>query len=218
MNVRALGKMRVQKLCYDSNTGVIMTGVTNKFPIIVTLTNSTYDLTNYSYTAVKEGNALLGDDFDVQFSNDKHTATITLMVTPNDSADVGSAVELSGIPLGSTYSVAEGATLPMGYSQATIKPSGSAFANSTFNHNTSATYSNVFYDKSTHTIAEGVVDIVTVENEYTPIIMPTTGASGIIFIFPLGILAITLSGAAFVIYNRRMNSGKKAPKGRYVRK
>ncbi len=218
MNVRALGKMRVQKLCYDSNTGVIMTGVTNKFPIIVTLTNSTYDLTNYSYTAVKEGNALLGDDFDVQFSNDKHTATITLMVTPNDSADFGSAVELSGIPLGSTYSVAEGATLPMGYSQATIKPSGSAFANSTFNHNTSATYSNVFYDKSTHTIAEGVVDIVTVENEYTPIIMPTTGVSGIIFIFPLGILAITLSGAAFVIYNRRMNSGKKAPKGRYVRK
>ena len=218
MNVRALGKMRVQKLCYDSNTGVIMTGVTNKFPIIVTLTNSTYDLTNYSYTAVKEGNALLGDDFDVQFSNDKHTATITLMVTPNDSADFDSAVELSGIPLGSTYSVAEGATLPMGYSQATAKPSGSAFTNSTFNHNTSATYSNVFYGKSTHTLVEEVVDIVTVENEYTPIIMPTTGASGIIFIFPLGILAITLSGAAFVIYNRRMNSGKKAPKGRYVRK
>ena len=77
----------------------------------------------------------------------------------------------------------------------------------------------VVYSGNNVSLEKGVTKKVDITNSYgPPIIMPTTGASGIIFIFPLGILAITLSGAAFVIYNRRMNSGKKAPKGRYVRK
>ena len=77
----------------------------------------------------------------------------------------------------------------------------------------------VVYSGNNVSLEKGVTKKVDIINSYgPPIIMPTTGGSGIIFIFPLGILAITLSGAAFVIYNRRMNSGKKAPKGRYVRK
>ena len=43
-----------------------------------------------------------------------------------------------------------------------------------------------------------------VSNKLNPIVMPETGGTPLIFLFPYGIIAIALSGTALVIYKKKL--------------
>ena len=215
-NSRQTGKLDIYKRLYDENLSEI-TGSDMEFTVQLVLTNASVDIGNYSIIARSEGNVLAGTSIE-RITDPTDTKRLTLKM--KIKGGVGKFIEVSGIPYGTTYAVQE----LTGSGFEFMNVSTAAYQDSTYNYapgNAPVSGGNdyhIFKSINTSTVNDANVNKVTVVNKIIPIIMPTTGGSGIIFIFPLGILAITLSGAAFVIYTRRISSGKKAPKGRYVRK
>lgn len=121
---------------------------------------------------------------------------------------VGSPVTVTGLPADTTYTVSEG-DVPTGYAKLQI-------TNPTSGYTVDPSESNVEYNtaSSSHKIST-TQGIVNVYNILSPIIMPSTGGTPIIFLFPAGITAIALSFAALLLYKRKQNkiiSGKERGK------
>ena len=208
------GAIKLRKTLLDTNNAHV--SMDTEFDIKITVTSvpsGVGSIGSYAITAHKKSTPdtktqVLWDKDMTDASNPVYS--LTVKVKPSVATSYDNDVILEGFPVGTIYNVTE------------EPKSGFDYQNTTFSDNNKKVDN--YYLGASATVNPGEsndtanIDLITITNKIIPIIMPTTGASGIIFIFPLGILAITLSGAAFVIYNRRMNSGKKAPKGRYVRK
>lgn len=109
--------------------------------------------------------------------------------------------QISGLPYGTTYVVTEG-DVPAGYAKLTTLGASSGFIKDPED-------GNVEYNMSDKTIhgtndSTGYSGVVNVYNKVSPIVMPETGGTPLIFLLPYGIIAIALSGAALVIYKKKL--------------
>ena len=194
------GSLTVQKLTFNTENQSIMTGVQQEFPITITFTGLTSDISS-SLTYKYDGSDLDAAKYSAAYSSG--TLTITANINPGDSVDDSKALVIDGIPVGTAYEVTENdATMPQAFKAATKKYTGSAFDSTNYT-TTSGTYEYVLL-KDTAKAIGGNDDYVVVENEFTPIVMPETGGTPLIFLFPYGIIAIALSGAALVIYKKKL--------------
>lgn len=195
-NNRKTGSMQVEKIVYDM-------GGTN-----AVLSNS--ETFTATVTLVKPDGVTSLDSYDIQANGSP--ITFKTGTTAFDITIVhDTPVTITGLPYGTTYTVTEG-DVPAGYSKFDTVTAVSGYYKDSGNNN--VTYNT----ETTHSVS-GTDGDVKVFNKLEPIIMPSTGGSGVIFIFPLGILAVALSGAALVIYKRRMElSPSHAAKGRYQRR
>ena len=102
---------------------------------------------------------------------------------------------LSGIPYGVKYTIEE-ENIPLGYTK--LIETGETT-------NVSITHANGY---DTNGLCTPSGESVIVKNKLTPITMPSTGGSPLIFLLPFGIIAILLSGVAVVIYKKKLNGEK----------
>jgi len=193
------GSLTVQKLTFNTETNAIMTGVQQEFPITITFTGLTSDISS-SLTYKYDGSDLDAAKYSAAYSSG--TLTITANINPGDSVDDSKALVIDGIPVGTAYKVTENDAMPQAFKAATKGYTGSAFYSTNYK-TTSGTYEYVLL-KDTAKAIGGNNDYVVVENEFTPIVMPETGGTPLIFLFPYGIIAIALSGTALVIYKKKL--------------
>ncbi len=187
-NRRKTGLFSVNKLVYNDNGTALLSSDSTEFDAVVTLTAPAgVDLAEYD---IRAGSSNVNLDSNNSF---------TIKIKHNDP------VQITGLPYGTHYIVIE-SPVPSGYAKLVDFIESGYFI---------ASGDNVGYNMSDHTIHgtndnTGSGGIVHVYNKFEPIVMPTTGGSGIIFIFPIGIIAVALSGGAFVIYRRRLTAAARA--------
>ena len=98
----------------------------------------------------------------------------------------GTDIVITGLPYETTYSVSEEETdIPAGYLRC-----GTDYV--------------IYTDSTEKKIGNATDDTVTVKNKINPISMPTTGGTPLIYLLPFGIIAIALSGAAMIIYKKKL--------------
>ncbi len=231
MNKRDTGNIDLQKLVYDDN-GTLVNGsdITAEFTVLLALIPEIgVDLSKYPIKFKQNGVNLVDankvEDITATMQSSDPTiypdrCKVFAIKIKANSAKNATALRLNveNIPYNTRYNVLERLEdVPAGYIKPGTIPSGSVWTESDYNCNISGTYSNVIFKDSKKKVDSTSNDLITVENMINPIVMPTTGGSGVIFIFPLGILAIVLSGAAVMIYKRKMDNGYIFGKGRYMK-
>ena len=236
-NKRTTGTIQVQKLVYDEN-GALMNvdgSLTTEFTLMIGLkapggVDLDNYLDNYPIKFMQNGTDLVATGKAVKLTADELTsytsyyptaenwAVYKVTVKANTAADGALRLNIQNVPYKTVYKVHE-LSVPLGFKipTKTTKPTNSVWNQSAYNCNTSGTYANVMYKDNTKTLNNTDNDLVTVENNLNPIEMPSTGGSGVVLIFPLGILAIVLSGAAVMIYKRKIDNGSILRKGRYMK-
>lgn len=223
-NKRKTGNMKLQKLVFDDTGKLITTAIDTEFIVKVTMTTSDkVDVRNYPLKFMLGTTDLtMGGDPKVTESEPtpdltEHTRTITytIRINPNQTKGGTNTITIENVPYDTKYSVVEG-DIPAGYVAAGSKPAESCWTDTNYNTDT-GTYTNIMYANALKKIGDSTKDFITVENMTNPIVMPETGGTGVILIFPLGILAIVLSGAAVMIYRRKMAYGYIFGKGRYMK-
>ncbi len=233
-NKRTTGTIQVQKLVYDES-GNLMNGngsLTTEFTLMIGLkAPDDVNLDNYPIKFMQDGSDLIATSKAVKLTAAQLTsypsdypagenwAVYNVTVKANRAANGALRLNIQNVPYETVYKVHE-RSVPLGFVIPTTKPTNSVWTQADYNYNTSGTYANVMYKDSAKTLdstVNDVNDLVTVENNLNPIEMPSTGGSGVVLIFPLGILAIVLSGAAVMIYKRKIDNGSILRKGRYMK-
>ncbi|MBQ7984159.1 MAG: hypothetical protein IJ250_00815 [Bacteroidales bacterium] len=133
------------------------------------------DLNDATFT--KYASTIKRDGSDVTLSG--NTITFNLKIKGSTT--------ITGLPYGTTYDVAETTpSVPYYYKETTYTDS----------------------DKIINSKTADKVTVVNTDKVATPIVMPSTGGDGtnpIIFLLPFGIIAITLAGAALLIYRKKLS-------------
>ncbi len=204
--------------------------LTTEFTLMIGLkAPSGVDLDNYPIKFMQNGTDLIAtgkavvvsdtSGYPSDYPSGQNWQVYNVTVKANRAADGAYRLNIQNVPSGTEYKVHE-RSVPLGFVIPTTKPTNSVWTQADYNYNTSGTYANVMYKDSAKTLdstVNDVNDLVTVENNLNPIEMPSTGGSGVVLIFPLGILAIVLSGAAVMIYKRKIDNGSILRKGRYMK-
>ncbi len=199
--VQPVGSLTVKKLTFNTETENIMTGVEEEFPITIELSGLSSDISS-SLDCKWNGSALDSTKLTTSYSGG--TLTLTATIKPGDRADDSRALVISNIPEGTTYNVSENeSTIPQNFAKSTKAYTGSAFKSTPAYTTSSGSYNYVLLRDTAKSIG-GSNDYVVVENEFTPLVMPATGGTPIIFLLPFGIIAIALSGAALMIYKKKL--------------
>ena len=182
-NSRKIGRFTLNKEVYNEE-GTATINDNTEFTAVVSLTApSGVDLSQYDIKA--NGN-------NVTFNTET-----TIFET---GIKKGTPVVITGLPYGTAYSVSEG-DVPGGYA----KFDGFSLTSG---------YTRISGDNVEYSIAakqihgtgdtDGNSGIVNVYNCLNPIIMPETGGTPLIYLLPFGIIAIALSGAAIIIYKKKL--------------
>ena len=182
-NSRKIGRFTLNKEVYNEE-GTVTISDNTEFTAVVNLTAPNgVDLAQYDIKA--NGN-------NVTFN----TGT-TIFET---RIKKGTPVVITGLPYGTAYSVSEG-DVPGGYAKFDGFSLTSGY--------TRTSGDNVEYSIAAKQIhgtgdTDGNSGIVNVYNCLNPIIMPETGGTPLIYLLPFGIIAIALSGAAMIIYKKKL--------------
>ena len=232
-NKRTTGTIQVQKLVYDESGALMNTdgSLTTEFTLMIGLkAPSDVDLDNYPIKFMQNGTDLVAtgkavvvsdtSEYTIDYPSGQNWQVYNVKVKANRTANGAYLLNIQNVPHGTEYKVHE-RSVPLGFEIPTLatKPSGSVWETQDYNSDYTNTtiYNNVMYKDSAKTLNSTDNDLVTVENNLNPIEMPSTGGSGVVLIFPLGILAIVLSGAAVMIYKRKIDNGSILRKGRYMK-
>ena len=234
-NKRTTGTIQVQKLVYDESGNLMNAdgSLTTEFTLMIGLkAPGEVNLDNYPIKFMQDGSDLVATSKAVKLTAAQLTsypsdypagenwAVYNVTVKANTAADGAYRLNIQNVPYKTEYKVNE-RSAPLGFVIPTLatKPSGSVWETQDYNsdYTNTTSYNNVMYKDSTQTLDSTDNDLVTVENNLNPIEMPSTGGSGVVLIFPLGILAIVLSGAAVMIYKRKIDNGSILRKGRYMK-
>lgn len=200
---QTVASLTVKKLVFNNDTGAIMTSVQQEFPITIKLTGLSSDVSsslNFKWddTPLDPSKVTLG-------TYSSGSLTVTVSIKPGDTVADTKALVVENVPIGASYTISEiPDNIPAGYSMATSACTDSVFNNSDYRP-TNNTYNCVMYkDKDVARSIGGDDDEVIVENVFTPIVMPETGGTPLIFLLPYGIIAIAVSGIALVIYKKKL--------------
>ncbi len=183
-NRRKTGSFKLYKYVYTQDETAQVASDTTEFDAVV------------SFTAPKGVNL---NEYDIRASGLNLTLDSNNMVTVKIKHN--QVTQITGLPYGTSYSVAE-SDPPAGYAKFTSFVLSSGFTKDPADGNIEYKMS----DKTIHGTNDtnGYDGVVNVYNKLNPIVMPETGGTPLIYLFPFGIIAIALSGAALVIYKKKL--------------
>ena len=208
-NKRKTGAIRMRKLLYDADGTTKITTNTDDFEFVVNCTApagvaiGSYPIKYHTSGAPTAVNSLIWNK--TETSPGVYQYSIVVNVKP-EAVENNQDVIIEGIPVGTAYTVSEN-----------IKGAYAQLGEVEYTKGTSDTKDKEVEKLYTGSSMDDQIDLIKISNKIVPIIMPTTGGSGVIFIVPFGILAIVLSGAALMIYKKKTENGYNKGKGRYMK-
>lgn len=208
-NKRKTGAIRLRKLLYQENGTTQVTDSSEEFEFVVTCKAPTEAGSIGGYP-IKYHTAGDSDDLkSVQWTKDGDTYSIIIKLKPSTDSNQNNDVIIEGFPVDTTYEVLE-----------KDNPSGFVQIDTDYKAGTGTGDQIKRVDQMyTSSSQDDKIDLVTIKNQISPIIMPSTGGDGSIYFFPIGLTAILLAGAGFVIYKKKfVTVNITESKGRYFRK
>ena len=192
INKRKTGALRLKKTLVSQDApGTYITSGDQVFNFKITFTPDTgVIIRNYTVKYHKVGSA---SSTVLQWQEGENAVIVPVKAVASGNTVNTEDVVVEGIPVNTTYVVDE-VNLPAGYSSTPTV---------TYSDNTNKRIDSE-YTGSTDDTNINKVDLVTIANTMIPIVMPSTGGTPFILLFPFGIIAIVISAGALVIYKRRL--------------